>query len=383
MNQSTKIQALDVSQLNTLVQTLIETEPVLSDLWVVGEITNLKTYNYGNQMYFNLSDGNATVNCVLYANFKENLSFEPKNGTQVFVRGKMKLFNKRGSLSLQVSYMMEKGEGTLTKQFEALKKKLLEEGIFDEEKKIPLPKYPDTICVITSVNSAAMWDFIRIFRRTSKHTKITIIEATMQGPNCPSSVSRALKEAEKKKPDAIAIVRGGGSAEDLAGFNHEPLVRHIASSQTPIVTGIGHEIDYSLSDFAADHRAATPTAAAQILGQHFVHFHSIFLPTLKSQGRELLSRWELYKSDTFLLLNDADKSMASIYTQIQKRIETLLATLRGCDPLHKLRQGFSICRHEKDGKIIRSKTAVRHDENINIEFADGWISAKVEATNDN
>ena len=258
-----------VWEINHLLKTTIENAPFLHNINISGEIIQLKPFYAGNQLFFTLSDGKASINCNCFLNVLDRIKFEPRNSVAVRCSGKIILSQRKGNLMFHVHYMEEIGVGDQSILYEKLKKKLAKEGVFNAQHKQMIPKYPAKIGIITSWNSAAMWDFITIINQQAPHIRLMVCPATVQGNQAVPSIINAIKSLNTQKSvEVIAIIRGGGSPEDLASFNNESIVRAIHHSHIPIITGIGHEIDDSLSDKASDKRCETPTAAAKFISEH-------------------------------------------------------------------------------------------------------------------
>jgi len=201
---------LTVSELNQLIKNILESELLLNDIWVSGEISNLRRYSMGKQIFFSLMDGQSQVNCVLYDNFQKGLAFEPQNGMLVQARGKIKVFHRKGTYTLQVAFMLEAGQGKLSSDFDKLKQRLNAEGLFSAELKKAIPKYPERIGLITAQDSAAFWDFVRIAKASAPHLKLTLIPAVMQGPLSPESVIEGVTLADRHGNfDTVVVLRGG------------------------------------------------------------------------------------------------------------------------------------------------------------------------------
>lgn len=251
-----------VSELNLrLKQIISENFPLL---WVEGEISNLARPASGH-IYFSIKDKNAQIRCVMFRSSKQRIAFQIRNGLQVIARAKAGLYEPRGDLQLIVDDLEEAGFGALQRQFEALKNKLHRQGLFDAQYKQALPAFPATIGIITSPSGAAIKDFLQVARRRYPASKKIIYSVPVQGENAARSIQQALEAANRQaRADVLALIRGGGSIEDLWAFNDEALARAIVASSIPVITGIGHEIDYTIADFAADLRAATPSVAAEL-----------------------------------------------------------------------------------------------------------------------
>lgn len=251
-----------VSEINQRLKQTIAKQ--FSLLWVEGEISNLARPASGH-IYFSLKDNNAQLRCVMFRSQNSRVPFEISNGLQVIVRASASIYEARGDLQLIVDSMEEAGFGALQRQFEALKKKLLQAGLFDQDRKTPIPQYPDHIAIITSTSGAAIKDYLNVAQRRYPSCKKTLFSVTVQGDQAAEQICGAIKAANKQsQADVIVLIRGGGSIEDLWCFNDENLAQVIAASEIPIVTGIGHEVDYTIADFVADLRAPTPSIAAEL-----------------------------------------------------------------------------------------------------------------------
>lgn len=253
---------LSVTEINQQLKQSITDRFAL--IWVEGEISNLARPASGH-IYFSLKDQSAQIRCVMFRMNNQRVPFEICNGTQVIVRAKASLYEPRGDLQLIIDNMEEAGFGALQRQFELLKKKLHAEGLFEKELKQTLPAFPQEFAIITSPSGAAIKDFLHIAQRRYSACKKTIYSVPVQGDQAPAAISAAIKAANTHaSADIIVLIRGGGSIEDLWAFNDESVVRTIAASKIPVVTGVGHEIDYTIADFVADLRAPTPSAAAEL-----------------------------------------------------------------------------------------------------------------------
>jgi exodeoxyribonuclease VII large subunit len=371
-------QCISPSELNEFMNQLFSEVPVLSDVWVEGEITQLKHYKLGGQIYFNLSDGRSQINCVMFDSALSRIQFEPKEGQSVKVRGKMRVFSKRGSLSFQVNFMLQEGLGDLAKQFLKLKEALTKEGLFNPDLKKTIPSFPSKVALITSPGSAAMTDVLTIMQKQSPEIAVTIVPATMQGADAPKSIQSALLDVDRFNTfELVIIARGGGSNEDLACFNDEALIRAIFSTQTPVISAVGHDIDVTLCDYVADLRAQTPTQAA----------HLVSSPTfqLKQQTRDLharairllgstLERLKNTLIDTYydgiLTLDRKTQTIEKSYTQLHSRLGT-------ANPLHKLKQGFSICTRYGDSSAVKTVDDINIGDTLITRLQDGAITSKV------
>jgi exodeoxyribonuclease VII large subunit len=253
---------LTVSQLNKQARLTIEERFQL--IWVTGELSNFARPRSGH-WYFTLKDTGAQVRCAMFANSNRRVQMQPADGQQVLVRGRVSLYEGRGDFQIIADQMEPAGEGVLRQAFDALKIKLADEGLFDQDRKQSIPDLPKHIAVVTSPTGAALQDVLAVWQRRFPTLKVTVIPTAVQGPEAESQILNALNAASKLAPDAILLTRGGGSLEDLWTFNLESVARAVASIQTPIVSAIGHEIDIAITDFVADLRAPTPSVAAELM----------------------------------------------------------------------------------------------------------------------
>lgn len=252
-----------VRDLVAAVRTRVERE--YSDIWVEGEISNFRAHDSGH-LYFTLKDENSQIRAVMFRSQARLLRFRPEDGMHVVLRGRVTVFEGRGELQLSAEYLEPKGAGALQVAFEQLKAKLESEGLFDAARKKPVPPFPRCIGIVTSPQAAALRDILNILRRRHHSASVLIYPAQVQGETAAAEVSNGVKYFNRaKNVDVIIVARGGGSAEDLAAFNHEGLARTIAGSGIPIISAIGHETDFTIIDFVADLRAPTPSAAAELV----------------------------------------------------------------------------------------------------------------------
>lgn len=252
-----------ISRLNREVRTVLE--DVFPTIWVQGEISNLAKPASGH-LYFTLKDASAQVRCAMFKNRQSGMRFEPENGLQVLARAKIGLYEGRGEYQLIIESLEPAGAGALQLAFEALKQKLATEGLFDEKHKQAIPSFPNTIGIITSATGAAVRDILSILERRYPSVNIIIYPVPVQGEGAAQKIAKMINTAdERKESDVLILSRGGGSLEDLWAFNEEPVARAVFNCNTPLVCGVGHEIDFSIADFVADQRAPTPSAAAELV----------------------------------------------------------------------------------------------------------------------
>jgi len=310
---------LSVSQLNRLARQLLE--DCFPMIWVEGEISNLSRPSSGH-WYFTLKDGGAQVRCAMFRNRNFKLKFQPTEGSKVLVKGTLSLYEARGDYQLIAEDMQPAGQGLLSAQFEQLKQKLQAEGLFDAARKKPLPAHPRHIAVITSATGAAIHDILTVLKRRSPSTHVTVIPVPVQGEQAPGAIARAIVVANTlvatgaKDFDVILAGRGGGSLEDLWAFNDERVARAIAASGLPIVSAVGHEVDFTIADFVADARAPTPSAAAELLSTD----QREFVQRINTLQQRLINRWQ------------------QIATQTRQRIQWHEKRLQAQHPGQRLRQ---------------------------------------------
>ncbi len=262
-NKAEEPKVLSVSELNRMIRGQLEGQFRL--IWLQGEISNFKAHTSGH-FYFSLKDASAQVSAVMFKGFNSRLKFKPTEGLEVLVRGKVTVYEPRGNYQVFCELMEPVGAGALQKAFEQLKAKLQSEGLFDPAKKRSLPPYPKHVAVITSPTGAAVRDILNVLSRRHRGLQVTIIPVLVQGDQAPASIREGLRKANLLKDVEVIIVgRGGGSIEDLWGFNDEALARDIAASKIPVISAVGHEVDFTIADFVADLRAPTPSAAAEMV----------------------------------------------------------------------------------------------------------------------
>ena len=299
-------QVYSVSQLNTEVKQLLQKN--FQVIWVEGELSNLALPASGH-MYFSLKDEQSQVRCAMFRNANRNLAFSPEDGLQVLIRARVGLYEPRGEYQLTVEHMEEAGVGLLQRKFEELKRKLSSEGLFDEAHKKPLPSYPSCLGVVSSATGAAVRDILSVIRRRYPILGVYLYAVPVQGEESAKAIVQAIQAINKNKVcDIVILARGGGSIEDLWSFNEEQVARAIFVSNIPIVTGIGHEVDFTIADFVADLRAATPSAAAELIVPH---------------QDELIETLEQYKKSLHYLVQDKLITFHQSIDWLSQRLEYL------------------------------------------------------------
>jgi len=390
-----------VSQLTAYLQQLIADEEALRDLWVLGEVSNA-TKSTSGHFYFTLKDAFASLRCVMWRQQVSYQLFLPKNGDLIIAHGYLDIYPPNGTYQLYADNLIGVGAGVLYQEFLYRKAKLEKEGLFDAQRKKPIPAFPRKIGIVTSLKAAALQDMLNTLRRRFPLAEVIIAPASVQGDDAVPTLINALKLLDQEiKPDVILLARGGGSMEDLWAFNDETLVRTIASLETPIVTGIGHDTDFTLADFASDLRAPTPTAAAEMvtpnltdiqvslqnLAQRLQNAISNRLSTQRDRLSQLAHRLSL--SSPLNQVNVArqrldewsrhlDLHLTHTIQQKHLKVELFAHRLASLNPSTILKRGYAILI-KQDGEIVRSVAQVRVGASIQARLKDGQFDARVEA----
>lgn len=392
-----------VSALTRHIRELIEGDPALVDIWVVGEVSNVSTPRSGH-MYFTLKDAGATLRCVMWKPQVQRLRFPPRLGDAVEAHGRIGVFESGGQYQLYADDLRPAGQGALYQEFLRLKAKLESEGLFDPGRKRPLPAWPSTIGIATSPTGAALQDVLNTLRRRYPLVDVVLAPTPVQGLDAPPAITTALQSLEELKPDLILLVRGGGSLEDLWAFNDEGVVRAVAACSVPVITGVGHETDFTLADFASDLRAPTPTAAAEMATPD----RNELRQTLDERGQALeraagnrlqTRQWALRELQSGLLRQSPRERLRRerqrtaeqsrrLNTSIQHRIRlqreqtgAFRARLGALNPLAILQRGYAVVS-DRQGRIIRSVAGVQKDDPIQARLHEGTLEAIVRSKKD-
>ncbi len=368
---------LTPSDIMSRIQWILEALPDLKSFWIKGEISNLKHYQKGNQLYFNLCDNQSQINCVLYSTALQRLKFSPKNGQLIHAKGQLKVYRKKGTINIQIVAMQPLQKGPLAEQLNKLKTKLEQEGLFNPSTKHPIAQYHTHIGLITSANSAAQHDICQLLKQNSPHINISIFPSVMQGFDTVPSVKKAINYL-KKIPfiDSIVIARGGGSSEELHAFNNESLVRLIATVKKPIITAIGHQTDTTLCDLVADLQCETPSAAAARIYQPYQQLNSHIINQLQTIKNKL--NYTLYSNKIQLQyqLKDLKKTINSRLMNETTEFKNQLNNLKLQNPLRLIDKGYSHCQ-TFNGNPLNSIKQVKKNDPITIHIKDGIIQAIV------
>ncbi len=392
-----------VSALTRHIRELIEGDPALADIWVVGEVSNVSTPRSGH-MYFTLKDADATLRCVMWKPQVQRLRFPPRLGDAVEAHGRIGVFESGGQYQLYADNLRPAGQGALYQEFLRLKAKLESEGLFDPGRKRPLPAWPSTIGIATSPTGAALQDVLNTLRRRYPLVDVVLAPTPVQGLDAPPAITTALQSLEELKPDLILLVRGGGSLEDLWAFNDEGVVRAVAACSVPVITGVGHETDFTLADFASDLRAPTPTAAAEMATPD----RNELRQTLDERGQALeraagnrlqTRQWALRELQSGLLRQSPRERLRRerqrtaeqsrrLNTSIQHRIRlqreqtgAFRARLGALNPLAIQQRGYAVVS-DRQGRIIRSVAGVQKDDPIQARLHEGTLEAIVRSKKD-
>lgn len=390
--------AISVTELNKYIKDKFEEDEMLNNILVKGEISNFK-HHYTGHMYFTLKDENSLIKCVMFKTYTPNLNFIPKDGMQVKVLGTVSVFERDGVYQIYCKAMQQDGLGDLYRIYTELKEKLSKEGLFDDKYKKPIPYIPKCIGVLTSNTGSVIRDIINVSTRRNPNVYIKLLPVPVQGQGAARKIAEAIKIMnENRLCDVIILARGGGSLEDLWPFNEEIVARAIFDSKIPIVSAVGHETDFTISDFVADLRAPTPSAAAELV---VPNVKDILLKLKEYESRQKIAlnrkiqimklRYEkclnskVFKeplqkiNERYMMLDIKVRQMESYINQkyINEKAKAikLIAKLDALSPLKTLSRGYSIIT--LNGKTIKEAKYLKKDDEINIKLFDGQVNAKI------
>ena len=395
---------LTVSELTELIRQTLEGK--FPQVFVEGELSNCRPSSTGH-LYFTLKDSGASIQAVMFKNRIRSLSFEPKDGMLLRVKGAVSVYAQRGTYSIVVEEMERSGEGDILAMLEERKRKLAAEGLFDESRKRPIPRFPGTVAVVSSPTGAAVQDILNILRRRARGIRVVILPAPVQGAEAAAVIARRIEQANGwHLADVLIVGRGGGSLEDLLPFSEEVVVRAVAASKIPVVSAVGHEIDWALSDFAADLRAPTPSAAAELVSgnrEETLEKVRFLADELCSSVKNRIERIRLlarpfgiddleyrFRSilqPRLLRFDEAKEALLENLeektSELRRRLDLAGASLEAASPLSALRRGFSVVmplRNGKTGPAIRRAQDVKSGDRLIIRPLEGIINATVEKT---
>ncbi len=421
--ESVTPQVLTVSQLNTYIKSVLEADYKLKHIFLVGEVSNFNNHIRSGHFYLTLKDKGSQIKAVMFRNNAARLPFLPEDGMKVICFGTVAVYSPNGQYQFYIDTMQPDGLGSLSLAFEQLKEKLGKEGLFDECHKKPLPEYPRKIGVATSPTGAAFQDVCNVLRRRWPQAEVLLAPCLVQGNSAPLQICNALQELDSRHLDVILLVRGGGSMEDLWCFNDERVARTVFALQTPVVTGVGHETDFTIVDFVSDLRAPTPSAAAEVsTPDRLEEMEKLLLMQSKLRGsmnsylKNSRTKVNALASSTVLrsltsLINERrlaldaitdkmtrllqNRTMAewqrlhrreegmqrALETQVQKgrmQLSVCAGKLDAFAPLKVLARGYSLSFNQ-EGKVVQSITAVNPQEDMTVRVSDGKIHCRVES----
>lgn len=390
---------LSVSELNQYIAGLLDQDLFLRDFWLKGEISGFKLYQQSGHLYFTLKDEDSSISAVMFRSRARRLDFQPENGMEVLVRGSVSVFAPQGRYQMYVEEMEPFGIGGVYLFLEQLKEKLQQKGYFDVDRKKPLPAYARRIGVVTSQDGAALRDILRVLRQRHRGVDVVLVHSAVQGAEAPEQIARGIKLLNLYgQVDLIIVGRGGGSFEDLMPFNSEEVVRAIYESDLPVISAVGHEVDTTLADLAADIRAATPTQAAQLavadleqlnrdLNQLEQRLTRVMQRRLQQQN-EVLDRlmmkraWQRpqqmvqqYQQDCENLTLRLQKAVRDRINEAGNRLTMAVTGLDRLSPLKVMQRGYAVV-HNKEG-IIYSVENVQPGDCVSISLLDGEVQAQV------
>lgn len=390
---------LTVTQVNTYIKALLDESVPLRNIYISGEISNFTHYYRTGHLYFTLKDESSQLKAVMFSSNASRLRFQAENGMKVICRGRISVYSKSGEYQLYVDDMQPDGVGALSLAFEQLKKKLSQEGLFDEVHKKPIPPFPSKIGVATSNIGAAVEDIKNITARRYPLAEIIICPTVVQGENAPADIVRSIKMLDGYDGiDVIILGRGGGSAEDLWAFNSEEVARAVFACETPIVSAVGHETDFTICDFVSDLRAPTPSAAAELVCPDINKLYSDLSVKKNALDFYIANRIETLEQDLCdTTQNGAFADAESFFAAYQDNLKVLSeslndafsftiddkenkflnasARLEALSPLSVLMRGY--CVASKNGKAVKSKNDIKKDDELTLRFADGRADISV------
>ena len=399
-----KLKTLSVCEVNNYVKKLVENDFILKNLNVKGEISNLKFHSSGH-IYFSLKDENSKVNCIMFKNNAVNLDFRLEEGMKVEIKARLGVYHKEGTYQLYCENIKKAGIGELFEEFHKLKKELSEEGIFDEKYKRALPKFPKRIGIITARTGAAVRDIINVIQRRNKSLDIILYPAKVQGENAADSIIEGIRYFNNEKSvDVIILGRGGGSIEELWAFNNRDLAYEIFNSRIPTVSAVGHEVDFTISDFVSDMRAPTPSAAGELVSPSLQEMINDLLNKKEFLHRAVDRRFLNSKRDVDLLhkglkgnnpkhiiekrikeVNSLEEKLNFLgKRKIDKAKDELIALnsiLQTLNPLNTLGRGYSVIM-DKEDKVINEVSELKKNDMVKVIMKDGSVNIDIKIINE-
>lgn len=387
-----------VKQVNSYIKNMFTQDFMLNRIYVKGEVSNCK-YHTSGHIYFSLKDESGTIACVMFAGSRAGLSFRMKEGQQVIVLGSISVYERDGKYQLYAREIVPDGAGLLYEKFEALKKELAEMGMFAPEYKQPIPKYVRTVGIVTAPTGAAVRDIINIAGRRNPYVQLILYPALVQGEGAAESIVKGVHALEAKQVDVIIVGRGGGSIEDLWAFNEEAVARAVFDCTVPVISAVGHETDTTITDYVADLRAPTPSAAAELAVYEYREVKEIMLNCAQRMRRAVLIRADAQRARLKQMelrlkfahprqkLNEKRQYCVELEDRLRNLMDRRLIAekhrlalsaekMKGLSPLEKLNQGFSFVQDE-NGRNIKSIRQVRQGERLTVYVTDGKIETEV------
>ena len=415
---------ISISELNHYIKGVIDNNTFLNRIYIKGEISNFKAHTRGH-LYFTLKDEESRLNAVMFSYQANGLKFVPKDGMKVLVSGKISVYEATGAYQIYVDDMQEDGLGNLYIEFEKLKKKLAAEGLFDQDKKKPIPKTPNRIGIVTASTGAAIRDILTTIKRRYPICETILFPSLVQGVDAAEDIVKKIEMANTYDIDTLIVGRGGGSIEDLWPFNEEIVARAIYNSRVPVISAVGHEVDFTIADFVADLRAPTPTAAAELAVPNINTINTYLKNAvnrgtlsinnyidIRNQGLKRLmesyilkkptAMYEIKEQNLDFLIDKLNKEMSLVldnnrirlykvvnsYVMINpdilykfknQKLEHIINKLEVLNPMNTLKRGYAIVK--KDNKVVSDIKNIKKEDNININIKNGIISAKVVEVN--
>ena len=388
-----------VFQVNTYIHNMFREDYLLSDVSVSGEISNLKFHSSGH-IYFTLKDDKSAISCAIFRPSAQKLNIALKDGDKIVASGSISNYVPNGSVTFNVTKVEYEGVGDLTVKFEELKKRLAEQGLFDKEFKKPIPKFPKTIGIVTAPTGAAIRDIISVSKRRNPYISLILFPALVQGEGAKESIVKGIETLEKANVDVIIVGRGGGSLEDLWAFNEEEVAYAIFQCPIPVISAVGHEIDFTISDFTADLRAATPSAAAELavpdirqtiediedlkksLDKDFERvrknkLHKLAVFEAKLNALSPINKLNKQKLIADSYNNKLDLLIKKIIKEKKAELETLSERLKGVSPLERLKAGMAYVTNSSGNRVVGVEGLLTNDK-IKLTMKDGYAYAIVE-----
>ena len=391
---------LTVSQINTYLKSIIDSDFNLKNIYVNGEISNFTNHYRTGHFYFTLKDENSSIKAVMFRTAAQRISFEPENGMKVLVRANLSLYERDGIYQLYCEDIIPEGVGELTLAFEQLKDKLSKKGMFDDDNKKPIPSFPEKIGVITSPTGAALQDILSVLSRRYPSGEIIFEGVQVQGESAAGQIAQAIRKFNRLKgADVLIVGRGGGSIEDLWAFNEEEVAQAIFDSDIPVISAVGHETDFTISDFVSDMRAPTPSAAAEIVAPDYrevLYVVDKMLDSMTDSLERLINRYTIELMSYEKIINDRSPvNTLSLYSQCLEACETKIksainskfesyitglanysARLEGTSPLKVLARGYSFVKDD-NGFNIKNSESVKAGDSIHVVMSDGELECIV------